>query len=83
MAAMSSRFFPPGNYRILVEKTGFQPLLRSGINLEVDQVATIDITMQVGSVTQAVEVLASGPLLAVTNPTLGEVINNTEVQKLA
>src|SRR6478672_13581923 len=39
---------PPGNYRVSVEKAGFQPLLRSGINLEVDQVATIDLIMQVG-----------------------------------
>ncbi|MCL4402773.1 MAG: carboxypeptidase-like regulatory domain-containing protein [Acidobacteria bacterium] len=73
---------PPGKYRISVEKTGFQPLLRSGISLEVDQVATIDMVMQVGNVSQAVEVVASGPLLAVTNPNLGEVVNNVQVESL-
>lgn len=73
---------PPGNYRIAVEKEGFQSLLRSGVSLEVDQVATIDLIMQVGNVTQAVEVVASGPLLAVTNPNLGEVVNNVQVENL-
>src|SRR5205807_10113333 len=73
---------PPGNYRVAVEKEGFQPLLRSGINLEVDQVATIDLIMQVGNITQAVEVVASGPLLAVTNSQMGEVVNNVQVESL-
>jgi Carboxypeptidase regulatory-like domain len=72
----------PGKYRISVEKPGFQPLVRSGITLEVDQVATIDLSMQVGNVTQAVEVVASGPLLATTNSHLGEVVNNEQVQNL-
>src|SRR5215471_9240345 len=49
---------PPGNYAISVAKTGFQPLVCSGVRLEVDQVATINLVMQVGNVTQAVEVVA-------------------------
>jgi hypothetical protein len=73
---------PPGTYRLTVEKTGFQPQVRSGISLEVDQVATIDAVLQPGDVTQAVEVVAAAPLLAVTNPTLGEVINNVQVESL-
>src|SRR5436190_22162181 len=64
----------PGNYRISVEKAGFQSLVRSGIRLEVDQVATIDLSMQVGNVNQAVEVVASGPLLADTNSQVGAVV---------
>lgn len=73
---------PPGRYQITIEKEGFQPVVRSGITLEVDQVATIDFAIQVGSVTQAVEVVESGPLLATTNATLGEVVNNVQVENL-
>jgi hypothetical protein len=73
---------PPGHYRISIDKTGFQPVVRSGVTLEVDQVATLDFTIQVGNVTQAVEVTATGPLLATTNPNLGEVVNNVQVENL-
>lgn len=73
---------PPGSYRISIEKQGFKPLTRTGVTLEVDQVATIDLVMEVGGVTQAVEVTASGPLLATTNSATGEVVNNTQVQNL-
>jgi len=39
---------PPGQYDILAQKTGFRPLTRTGIMLEVGQVARVDFKLEVG-----------------------------------
>src|SRR5215210_8705197 len=46
----------PGTYQLRVEKTGFQSMVRSGIELQVQQVARIDFRMQVGQVNEVVNV---------------------------
>ena len=44
-----------GDYSLTVEMQGFKPIVRSGIQLDVHQVARIDFVMEVGEVTQKVE----------------------------
>ena len=34
----------PGNYRIMVEKEGFKPTVRTNVRLEVNQMARLDFT---------------------------------------
>src|SRR5216684_3766007 len=41
-----------GVYEMTVEKTGFQPLERSGLSLDVYQVVRLDFALQVGTVTE-------------------------------
>src|SRR6202162_4694973 len=53
----------PATYRIDVEKSGFKRISRPDIIVEVGQSARIDLTMQVGDVTQTVEVTGETPLL--------------------
>lgn len=53
---------PPGNYEITVQHDGFRPITRSGIKLVVDQTARVDFVMQVGAVTERVEVTANSTL---------------------
>jgi hypothetical protein len=48
-----------GNYRIDVSKPGFKKATRTGINLVAEQVYTADITLEVGNVTESVEVSSS------------------------
>src|ERR1041385_7303696 len=50
-----------GNYRVEAELSGFKKEIRSGITLQVDQRARIDFTMQVGQVSDALEVVAQAP----------------------
>src|SRR5262249_13535808 len=42
----------PGTYRLRAEKSGFQSVMRSGIQLQVQQVARLDFRMEVGQVTR-------------------------------
>src|SRR5579862_7387802 len=53
----------PGVYHIKFEATGFQTQVRDGINIGVGFTAKLDASMAVGTVTQVVEVQASGPVV--------------------
>ena len=62
----------PGQYRVDVEKTGFKHLTRDAVPVEVEAAVRIDLAMQVGDVTQSVEVTASAPLLQTENASLSQ-----------
>jgi hypothetical protein len=53
----------PGAYSVSAEKQGFNAITKTGIALQVDQTARIDLTLQVGTVTQRVNVKTQTPLL--------------------
>ena len=73
---------PPGNYRLSTEATGFKKYSRAGLTLEVAMAAEINLTLEVGSVTEVVEVKADTPLLETASSTLGEVINSITTENL-
>ena len=54
---------PPGIWSMRISKTGFKVEARNGVELQVDQVARMDFTMQVGNVTETVEVAGAPPVL--------------------
>src|SRR5262249_40662259 len=47
---------PPGIYDLRVTAPGFQAITRRDVELQVQQTARIDFTLQVGEVTQTVEI---------------------------
>ena len=49
----------PGQYRVEIEKPGFRRFTREPITVEVQSAVRIDVPMQVGDVTQTVEVTGS------------------------
>src|SRR5438105_13337753 len=73
---------PPGNYRMEVEAQGFKKFSRSGLILNVAQVAEIDIPMALGAVNETVEITAETPLLETASSTLGEVVNQITATNL-
>ncbi|MEP7364329.1 MAG: carboxypeptidase regulatory-like domain-containing protein, partial [Acidobacteriota bacterium] len=72
----------PGRYEVSVIKQGFVPVKQTGLALTVQQVARLDITLQVGSLSESVEVRAQTPLLDSESSTLGHVIGNKQVTEL-
>src|SRR6266545_6755396 len=54
---------PVGSYELRVEKQGFSTYVQSGIQLTVDRVATQNITLQVGTVSEQVTVQAEAELI--------------------
>src|SRR5260370_5579440 len=53
----------PGAYTVEVEARGFRKAVSRDVGVNVDQTARVDIGMQVGEVTQEIEVTAVAPLL--------------------
>lgn len=69
----------PGNYSLKAERNGFKTFLQSGITLEVDQRAVLDVTLQVGSLTETVTVVGELPLIRTQDATVGGVVENRRI----
>jgi Carboxypeptidase regulatory-like domain len=71
-----------GQYRIDVEKQGFKHFVRSAIVVEVQQSTTINAALQVGEVSQVVEVTAETPLMQTESASLGQVVEQRKANEL-
>src|SRR2546427_555276 len=69
-------------YDVRTETSGFKAATRKGVDLQVGAVARIDFTMEVGEVTQQMEVVGGAPLLSTENVALGTVIENKRIVEL-
>lgn len=72
----------PGAYTISVEKTGFKSVTEKNLTLVVGQAARINYTLEVGSVSESVQVTDRAVLLDSENATLGTVIGSKQVSEL-
>lgn len=72
----------PGAYTLKAEKSGFKSFTRTGVNVEVQLSARINIEMQVGAVSESIEVSAQATLLQSENATVGTVIDNKRILEL-
>ena len=73
---------PPGKYEVNVVAKGFKTLSRKGLTLEVDGKITLDLTLEVGSITESVSVTGEAPLLRTQDAQMGEVVNSLMVENL-
>jgi len=73
---------PIGRYDLTASTEGFQTLLRPNIALNAGSRARVDIELQVGSVTETVEVTAELPLLESETSSLGQAIENTTITQM-
>lgn len=73
---------PPGAYSVKVAMSGFRSEERTNIELQVDQVARLDFSLQVGNVAETLEVRAAAPTLDTESTTVGTVIENKRIEEL-
>jgi hypothetical protein len=73
---------PPGTYNVKAEHPGFKVETQVSIEVQVQQTVRIDFTLDVGQVTQSVEVSGTADLLQAENATVGTVISNASVTEL-
>ncbi len=72
----------PGLYTVAVEAAGFKKSVRSGLELSVAGRLDIEFRLQVGELTETVEVTAAAPLLDTTTASGGRIIDNRQIMQL-
>lgn len=72
----------PGKYRLDAGMQGFQHFTRQPLVVQVQQSYRIDISMQLGAVTQTVQVKTATPLLQPESSSLGQVIAGKAVSEM-
>src|SRR5215813_4654782 len=73
---------PVGNYSVRVEHAGFTTEERPSIELQINSRVRLDFVLQVGSVSEKINVEGSAPLLDTDTAESGEVIENQRVTQL-
>src|SRR6267154_1114189 len=72
----------PGTYEIHVTATGFSTQVQKGITLTVGAQQVLDFTMQVGQVSQTVEVTTDAPTVELSSSAISAEVNATTVREL-
>ncbi len=73
---------PVGTYSLTFDLSGFKKAVRHAITLDVNQVITLNMTMQLGAAQEVVDVTSEAPLVDTSSTQLGAVVNNRSVNEL-
>ncbi|MFZ0687593.1 MAG: carboxypeptidase regulatory-like domain-containing protein [Terriglobales bacterium] len=73
---------PPATYTIQYELAGFKKNVQKGIIVDVNQVVTLNSTLQIGGSQEVVEVTSEAAQVDTTSTQLGAVINDRSVNEL-
>ena len=73
---------PVGTYRVEFEVAGFKKNVRPGVLLQLNQVLSLNMTMQIGERKEVVEVTTEAPIVDTTTTQLGAVINDRSIAQL-
>ena len=71
---------PAGAYEVAFELEGFKKLVRSGINVEAATTHSVPVTLEVGGLTETVEVIADARLLNPTTAATSRSLTAAELQ---
>src|SRR5438067_4286622 len=73
---------PTGNYSLEVTSSGFKSFRREGVIVEVDRSIAVPVALQVGQVSDTVEVVGGSPLLDPNTSSLGTIMDEKKVVDL-
>src|SRR5690242_12235027 len=69
----------PGRYRITVGMSGFRTYVLNVFPLQTQQKASLDVTLEVGAVSEKIEVQGVAQMVESTNATLSSVVENKKI----
>src|SRR5262249_52274412 len=72
----------PGEYSLKISMAGFKTQVQNDIELQVGQVARLNISLEIGNVTETLEVSAAAVALDTETTALGTVVENRRIQEL-
>jgi len=71
-----------GTYRLEVDLAGFKKSVQRGIVVDLSQVITLNVILQIGETKETVEVTSEAPLVDTTSTQLGAVMDQRQVSTL-
>ena len=71
-----------GRYTVTVEHPGFKKSVTPPVDLDVQQRIALNIALQVGQISESIEVTAATPLLETETSELGQVVDNKRMANL-
>lgn len=71
-----------GDYEVSATLPGFRTAVRSGVHLTVNSESVVNLTLQIGEVTDRVTVTSEAPLVETTSGSLGDLVDRRTVQYL-
>lgn len=78
----SQRYLIAGRYQVRVESPGFQAYVQDNVSVSVDSEARVDMKLQVGEVTQTLEVRSEVPMLKTERSDVATTYNTKAVVEL-
>ena len=72
-----------GNYSIKVSFQGFQSAEKRSVKVDVGADVVVDVTLKPGNVTEVIEVTSAPPVLETQNASVGQVVNERDINNLA
>ena len=78
----TSTFLPPAHYEIQLSKTGFATVLRKNLTLQVGQTLTINLSLSVKAMQEAVTVTTEAPLVDTEKTEVSQVVSEAAVNNL-
>jgi hypothetical protein len=72
----------PGDYKVAATAQGFKQFVRDHVTLEAAKMVGIDVTLEVGAVTDTVEVTAEAAMLETQSATRGSVVTTQQVAEM-
>src|SRR5262249_24990639 len=71
-----------GDYLVTVTGQGFKTVTLTGISLQVDQTVNLPVTLEVGALSEKIEVTGAAPLVDSVTSSLGQVVGNKYILDL-
>lgn len=68
-----------GSYKVTVSQTGFKSAVRSGLTLDEGGILKIDFALEIGQVTQEIQVSSAAPLLETETAQLSTVVQSQRI----
>jgi hypothetical protein len=75
-------FLPPATYRISAEAPGFKHYIRDNVAAGANERLAIDIQMEIGAVTETLNVTGEAPILQTATASTGQVISSIQIETM-
>jgi len=72
----------PGVYQVTASQTGFKSVAQDKITVTVDQVTEVNVTLQVGAISETVTVTQGVELVEPSNSTVGQLIESATIDRV-